>query len=170
MKTRRNIKQGSALAYLIGGLIPYTEPNLKLVFKPSQFFRELSQKSGLAESTLKNALVQAKRENLLSQNESRFNFSKETKRLINRFEKLEATPLRSGYMLVLFDIPQSHDTERRLFVRELKSLRFKQIQKSVWANDHDNRDIVLDIIAELKIGRFVAVTLTHPVFGSHHFE
>lgn len=167
---KRNVRQGSALAYIIEGLLPFTDANLKLTFKSSEFFKELSERTGKAESSLKNALVRAKHQDLIAQHGPRFTFSKEAKRLAERFKKLEAMPLRSGYMLVLFDIPQSHDTQRRLFVRELKALRFKQIQKSVWANDHDNRDIVLDIIAELKIGRFVAISLTHPVFGSHHFE
>lgn len=167
---KKTVRQGSALAHIIEGLLPFTDANLKLVFKSSEFFKELSDKTGKAESSLKNALVQAKHQNLITQSGGNFTFSKEAKQLVERFKKLEATPLRSGYMLVLFDIPQSHDVQRRLFVRELKALRFKQIQKSVWASDHDNRDIVLDIIAELKIGRFVAISLTHPVFGSQYFE
>ncbi|MFO0970815.1 MAG: hypothetical protein U0520_00480 [Candidatus Saccharimonadales bacterium] len=166
----KRIKQGSALGYVIEALIPFSDANLNLTFKPSQFFRELAEKTGKAESSLKNALVKAKKDNLLVLTGSRVHFENEAMILIERFKKLEATPLRSGYVLVLFDIPQSHDYQRRLLVRELKALRFKQIQKSVWASDHDNRDVLLDIVSELKIGRFVAISLTHPVFGSHHFD
>ena len=170
VRNRRSFRKGSAISYVIAGLIPYTEPNLKLTFKPSLFFKELSERSGLAESTLKNALAKAKKENLLNQRLGKVELKAEAKRLIAKFEDSKAVPLDSGYMLVLFDIPQSHDTERRLFVRELKALKFKQIQRSVWASNNDVREIVLDIITELKIGRFVAITLTHPVFGSHYFE
>lgn len=167
---KNTVRQGSAIGYILEGLLPYTDANLKLTFKPTQFYQELSRQTGMAESSLKNALVQAKKQNLIAHTGGKFTFSKHAKMLVNRFKKLEATPLKSGYMLVLFDIPQTHDKARRYLVRELKALRFKQIQKSVWASDHDNRDIILDIISELKIGRFVAISLTHPVFGSHHFE
>ena len=167
---KKTVKQGTALAYVIKGLVPYTQPNLKLVYKPAVFFRELSILSGKSESSLRNALTRAKHENLIEIDESGIVLKRKANRLIDRFRQLEATPLRSGHLLVLFDIPQTHDRQRRIFVQELRALRFENVQKSVWSNDHDHRGLLMDIIAELKIGKFVAIAITHPVFGSHFFE
>ncbi|QQS18897.1 hypothetical protein IPL68_02445 [Candidatus Saccharibacteria bacterium] len=54
------------MVFMLRGLIPYTEENVLLSFKPSTFFYEMSKVSGHSEAALRNAYYRARKQDLFS--------------------------------------------------------------------------------------------------------
>src|SRR5690606_40329333 len=51
--------------YILESMIPYTDANLRLAFKPRSFFYELSKKNKIKEKTVQSAYYRAIRQGLL---------------------------------------------------------------------------------------------------------
>ncbi len=61
------------------------------------------------------------------------------------------------WLMVFFDIPEKTKRTRELFRRQLYSLGFEQMQKSVWVSQYNIRKEIEEIIKILKISKFVKI-------------
>jgi DNA-binding transcriptional regulator PaaX len=156
----RRLHTESALAYVLKGLIPYTEANLKLAFKPSAFFADLDQISRLKERTMKNAYYTACRQGLIELDDGgRPHLTDKGKRKLSVYQPRR---LSGGVQLmVVFDIPERERWKRSRLRRLLVELDFKQIQKSVWVTSNDHKEILSAEIRHSDLGKCVQIYEVH---------
>jgi DNA-binding transcriptional regulator PaaX len=131
-----------ALMYILQGLIPYTEANIKLTFKPNLFFNDLEKIAKRRKQTLRNAYYKAQKSGYIERGADGTPHltAKGLKRLKRyRPERLDT----SARLLVVFDIPEEEAWKRQRLRRLLRELRFVQLQKSVWESEFDHRDLLL---------------------------
>lgn len=144
------MKQGgeSPLIFVLKGLIPYTQANLLLSFKPSAFFYELEKRSGHTRSSIQSAYWRAQRSGLITND----TIPRLTARGQQKLQPYIAQHLTgSAQLLVVFDIPESTALARRRFRLLLRRLHFNQVQKSVWITDFDHRSVLGEAIRELQL-------------------
>jgi DNA-binding transcriptional regulator PaaX len=149
----RRILPSTALEYVILALIPFSEPNLKLAFKPNLFFKDLVKISKLKNKTLRMAYARAQKDGLIGFKSSNPYLTTEGMRQVEFFtaKKLD----RNVCLMVVFDIPEDQSVKRQRLRRLLKELKFTQIQKSVWSSKYDYRDLLLKEIKEARAEEFV---------------
>ncbi len=137
-----------ALIYVLRGLFPPTRENILLSFKPSLFFAELSKVSGYKKHTLEQSYYRACRKGLVSR-ETIPRLTAEGQRVLHPFiaEKLG----KDARLLLIYDIPEYMETERRALKRLLHCLGFEMVQQSVWATDFDHRETIRNAVKELDI-------------------
>jgi len=132
--------------YILESMIPYTDANLRLAFKPRSFFYELSKKNKIKEKTVQSAYYRAIRQGLLEMDGR--NFPRLTEKGRARVQLFQPSTLPSGArLLVIFDIPESERHKRDHLRTLLRELAFEKIQQSVWATKYDHRDY---LAAEIK--------------------
>lgn len=148
-----NKKGYSLVEYVLLGLVPYSKPNLKLVFAPYKFFRELEKLSQAKRSTLQSTLARAQKQGLIKR---KHGVPVLTKQGFERIRPYTAKTLkRDVKLMVIFDIPEKRAYHRRQFRRYLQQLGFKQTQKSVWTTGYDYQTELLEVVTELRLGQFV---------------
>ena len=141
MYSRHKPKEKSAIIFILKALVPYTEANMMLAFKPSRFFTELERISEYKRRSLENAFYQAQRQEFikfkLQKDLKILEITKNGQRLIRPFvaEKFS----RGGKLMIVFDIPEEMSASRNRLRRVLKSWNFYQVQKSVWVTEYDHR-------------------------------
>lgn len=128
------LREKSALAYILIALIPYSRPNLKLVFFPNKFFDDLEKISKYKKSTLKKTYYRAHKSNLIKIDSGKPALSKKGKTLVKIYQP---TKLKNAQLMVVFDIPETKRHKRRVLRTLLRELYFEQIQKSVWVTKYD---------------------------------
>ncbi|QQS18000.1 hypothetical protein IPL68_05105 [Candidatus Saccharibacteria bacterium] len=64
------------------------------------------------------------------------------------------------WRLVLFDIPEEHKRERRLFTDKIKQLGFRYLQQSVWVHPFESRQEITLVTEKLEISRYVTYIIT----------
>ncbi len=146
------LRERSALVYVLIALIPYSKPNMLLAFKPHLFFNELEGISRYKQAVLRSAYWRAQREGLIEQRQNLLVLSDKGRRKIAPFV---AENLQNSQLMVIFDIPEDQSLKRQKFRHILKTWRFRQVQKSVWATNKDYREELLDLIKELDLGDYV---------------
>lgn len=146
-------REKSALTQILLALVPYTEQNLMLTFKPNRFFDELERTSGFSTPTLRVAFSRARNNKLFEIDNERVVFSLKGRQIIQPFiaKKLGG----GGQLMVIFDIPEDSAGLRRKFRSLLIELQFKQIQQSVWMTDKDYREFLADSINDLGLDDWV---------------
>lgn len=147
----------SALRYVLEGLMPFTEANLKLVFRPKNFFDELDKigDERYKRETIRRAYYEARREQLILLDEyGRVVLSERARRQIVPFKPKK---LKGASLLVIFDIPEADKRKREWFRLLLRELKFTQVQKSVWMSEYDCKKIISAGILEQKIEKYVRV-------------
>ncbi len=152
-----NTLPDSALRYVLEALIPYTQANIKLAFKPSEFFNDLEhidRKKQYSRSSLRRAYHQAKRAGYIDTSGKTPTISAGARRML---EPYQPTRLESARLIVMFDIPEIHKTQRDKFRQLLRELRFDQVQKSVWSSEFDSRDIIRQAVVDLGIADYTVV-------------
>lgn len=158
MKNRKN----SSLTYILESLIPFTEANLNMTFRPNAFFNELDKRDHYSRSTLKQSFYKARATGLITFSDGRIQLSEKARALV---AKIDAEVLKNDTVfMVIFDIPEDLSVKRRQLRSLLKELAFTQAQKSVWISRNDHRKIVLDLIDELDMHPYVKTFLCNPVF------
>lgn len=66
------------------------------------------------------------------------------------------------WRLVIFDVPERVRGRRDFFRKELESLGFHQLQKSVWVTPYPLPDEFFELVSELALGKhFRAITAHH---------
>ncbi|HTE22525.1 MAG TPA: hypothetical protein VK674_05800 [Candidatus Limnocylindria bacterium] len=164
MKRSRSTKDlpNSALAYVLEALIPYSDANVKLAFKPHLFFNDLEniarQKQSLSyrRQTLRNAFYHAKRSGFIE-------FSKSGGPRLTRKGEAYLKPYEpsklgdSARLMVIFDIPEEQRAKRRYLRLILRQLKFKMVQQSVWISKYDCKTILHDEIEAYELQAYVQI-------------
>lgn len=142
------------MAFVLKALIPYTQPNLLLAFKPGLFFAELEKISGYKRRYLEEVARRAVEKGLIEQKKNRQLRLTELGRR-TALPYVAGTLPDGGRLMVIFDIPEDMATARKQFRRLLIKWGFKQIQKSVWLTNYDHRESVSMAIEELELQGYV---------------
>ncbi len=155
-------KEQSALVFVLKGLmVPYSNANLLLAFKPGLFFIELEKISRLKKRTLQNAFYAAQKQELIKKEEAVYRLTELGRKTIAPYTAQNLP--RDGKFMVAFDIPENMATTRSRFRRILKTWNFQRIQKSVWVTTYDHRDSVKDLVAELSLDDYVVLYECSPI-------
>lgn len=128
--------------------MPYTQENIKLAFKPSQFFAELERIHGHSSKSFKRIYSHAKRNGLITNDP----VPRLTAKGARKIAPFVATKLGGeAKLMIAFDIPEHSSLLRNRLRRLLKNLRFTQVQKSVWITEYDYRDILCQAVKEMEL-------------------
>ncbi len=147
-------KKHPALIFVLRGLMPYTQENFLLSFKPGLFFAELEKVSGYKQATLRATYYRAKQQGLIAQDI----VPALTEKGLRKLRPYAARKLgNNARLIVLFDIPQPKAHIRDALRRLLKSLGFTMIQRSIWVTDIDHRKTLLEAIEKLDLKDYVEV-------------
>ncbi len=150
-------KYRSSTHYVLAGLIPYTEANLKLSFKPSAFLRDLEKLDHITmnKKALEGAYYRAIRRGLIKLDPR--GIPRLTDKGIQKVRPYRPQKLKDSKLLVLFDIPEAERFKRTHLRLLLKELAFTQVQKSVWMSDKDHRQYLKSEIREHSLQDYVAI-------------
>ena len=146
------IRKTSATTYLLLALIPYTEPNLKLAFKPNLFFNDLENLTEHSPQNLRLAYARATKNGWIQFDNDKVKLSLEARQSIQPFI---ARKLSGAKLMVIFDIPEDYSHLRHKFRAILKHLEFNQVQQSVWMTDRDYKDILVETVNKLGLNECV---------------
>lgn len=160
MQYKKHTK-GSSIGYVLEALIPFTDANLKLAFRPNAFFNELEKRGHMNAASARSAYYEAKRRKLIT-------FEERIPRLSEQALSLLAinppTALSSDKRcMVIFDIPEEYANKRRQLRTLLKELKFTQEQRSVWVSSVDHSPIVLELIRELSLQPYAKMYLASAI-------
>lgn len=137
-RQRLHAKYRSTTHYILSSIIPYTESNLKLTFKPNLFFTDLEKLSDKRYSydALRTSYYRAIRSGFMQVDDNGVPQLTEAGNIqLKRYQPQKLKGAAS--VLVIFDIPE-HQRGRRQKLRSiLRELRFVQIQQSVWQSEYD---------------------------------
>jgi DNA-binding transcriptional regulator PaaX len=147
---------------VLKALIPYTEQNMKLAFKPNLFFNDLERITRSNRQTLANTLSRTKRQGLVK---NRGGVPVLTKKGLAKLKELQSPDLLAGWLLVSFDIPETRRHDRYTLRSYLRLHGFRQLHKSLWANEYDYTQDLKGIIAELKLGQYVGIFVAASVYA-----
>jgi DNA-binding transcriptional regulator PaaX len=146
----------TTLEYLLIALIPYSRPNLKLVFTPRHFFTDLEKIRKVKRANARNAYYRSLKKGLIEIGPD--NLPRLTLKGRQKIQPFVAKKLgRNAKLMVIFDIPESEAWKRRHLRLLLKELRFQQMQKSVWMSDYDHREILRSEIKEYHLEDYVQI-------------
>jgi hypothetical protein len=149
------------MIFVLKSLIPYSNENFMLAFKPHLFFAELEKISYYKRRSLENALRLAERQKLIERQANVVRLTEAGKSVIRPFV---AQQLPNGArLMVIFDIPEDKAVIRNRFRRSLQAWHFDQIQKSVWVTVYDHRQSVKELATELDISENVQLYECAPV-------
>lgn len=150
-------RQESAIIFILKGLVPYTEANLMLSFKPGLFFAELEKISRYKRHALEVAMYEAQKQKLIKkkvkQNQNVIRLTELGQKILRPFVAQQLSD--NAKLMIIFDIPEDMAIARARLRRVLRSWNFEIIQKSVWATSYDHRQSVNELIKELEIGPYV---------------
>jgi DNA-binding transcriptional regulator PaaX len=148
------IRKTSATTYLLLALLPYTEPNMKLAFKPNQFFDDLDKLTDHSKSSLQIAFKRAINKGWVQLDDKEIKLSLEARQSIEPFV---ARKLSGAKLMVIFDIPENLASLRQKFRLVLKQLGFIQIQQSVWMTDRDYHKILVETINKFDLNDYIEI-------------
>lgn len=164
----------SALKYILESLIPYTEANIKLSFKPSLFFKDLesierqrhwlkhkqNNQRQFKRQTLRNQFYNARVQGLIVFDE--YNIPRLTSKGRELIRPYRPQKLGHGaQLMIIFDIPEAERGKRQHLRLLLKELGFKKVQQSVWTSQHDHRDYIKSEVRMLGLKDCVQVYECH---------
>lgn len=140
--TQQGVFPRSALRYTLEALVPYTDANSKLAFKPHLFFNELEKidaERHYSRATLKRAYYEAKRKGYITSDDGQPRLSSMAQQKLRPFQPAKRT---DSYLMVVFDIPENERWKRRWFRLLLVEMKFEQIQKSVWVSKYESKEVL----------------------------
>lgn len=149
----------STLKYILESIVPYSDANLKLAFKPHWFFIDLEniarrQQREHTYSKVRSAYYRAVKKGYITLERGRPQL---TARGLQKVKPYVPKKLRGAQLMVIFDIPESERHKRRHLRVLLKELKFRQIQKSVWVTDYDYRDILKMEVKDQQTSDYVLI-------------
>lgn len=151
----------TAMRYVLEALLPYSDANLKLAYKPHAFFNDLEKISRYSRASIRKAYYTARRQGLVTLTDAGTPILSEL--AIDSLRPYTPQRLDNSKILVMFDIPESLKARRSTLRLALKELRFQQVQKSVWSSKYDSRDILRKIISNLAIDDYVEIFEALPI-------
>ncbi len=151
---------------LKGIMVPYSEANLALAFKPHTFFNELEkierkqkwlkERRSTNAAVFKNHYYRYIKKGLIEIGPQGFPVL--TERGIAQLKKYEPKKLRSdAVVMVIFDIPELSRLKRSRLRTVLRQFRFTQVQKSVWQSKYDVAKYVSLEIQQQKLDGMVKI-------------
>jgi len=149
----RQYKQQSALVFILKSFIPYSNESLMLAYHPHRFFNQLEKISRYKRQTLERTYNRGIQRGLISKQDKRLT----TKGLRAVQPYIAANLERGARLMVAFDIPEDSTNSRRRFREILKAWQFKQEQKSVWSTERDLREVLVEVIKELELEKYVEI-------------
>lgn len=155
---RLHAKYRSTTHYVISSLIPYTESNLKLSFRPNAFFNDLEKLSDHKHSkeAVRMSYYRALKRGLIEVgDDSRPRLTDVGVKQLKRYEPQKLCGEAS--VLVIFDIPERERELRRQLRTLLRELKFEQIQQSVWRSEYDVMEYLVPEIRDNGLDRYVQV-------------
>ncbi len=149
--------------HILKGLLPYTQENVLLSFKPSSFFNELesiSRKQGshaqrIKASTYRQSYYRAIKKGLININQQGQPSITELGEA--QLSIYEPKQLPGAVLLVIFDIEEREKAKRHELRLLLRMLKFRLIQRSVWSSQYDSREILAKEIQRLGLDDSVVV-------------
>ncbi len=149
------MRSQSALVSVLKALIPYSQENLMLSFKPNQFFNELERSSSYKKKTLQTALWRAKQQGLIKRDGKLVQLTNQGLELMRPHTGTRLD--KNARLMVSFDIPEGKAHIRRRLRLLLREWRFEQAQKSVWVSQYDYGKLLIESIKELDAEEYVQV-------------
>lgn len=156
----KKVRNDSALRYILESLVPYTEANLLLTFKPNKFFDELDKKSFRKRQTWRNAYSKARKNGLIKVDDE--GVPKLTPKGQKSLKRYKAKKLGKGVeLMIIFDIPEVERGKRQQLRLLLKELKFRQVQKSVWTSELDGRSHIESEAKYYGFGKYIELYEVH---------
>lgn len=131
-------KYRSTTHFVLSSLLPYTESNLKLTFRPTAFFKDLENISGgsYSASAVSASYYRAVGRGLMSIDEK--GNLELTSKGVSQLRRYEPKKLKgAASVLVIFDIPEEQRHLRRRLRMLLREFHFVLLQQSVWQSEYD---------------------------------
>ncbi len=166
MYGKKNVEQRykSATHYILASLVPYTEANLKLSFKPHAFFDDLERLDRYADykrSSLEVSYHRAVKKGLIDTSGRHPSLTEGGER---KLEKYQPKVLGEGArLLLIFDIPEDERVKRNRLRALLRELKFTYVQQSVWATKYDVLDYLRDEITANGLQAYVKLYESSPI-------
>lgn len=148
------IRGRSSIGYILEALLPYSDANFKLLFKPHQFFKDLEKISNYKRRTIQNAFYELRKKGLI---EFEGGIPRLTEKGFTRLQAYKPSKLKNAYFMIIFDIPESERNKRQKLRLLLRELKFVQVQKSVWITQYDIRDYLKAEVKDLQLDEYVKV-------------
>jgi len=150
----------SAIKYVLEGLVPYTDANLKLAFKTTVFMDDLEKiirnKKTVSKKSLQNAYYRAIKRGWVAIDDN--GMPKLTALGRSQIEPYDPSLLdKNTVLMVIFDIPEAQRPKRDRLRLVLKDLGFEQVQKSTWTSRLDYREHLKDEIKYSGLEEYVRV-------------
>lgn len=149
-------KYRSTSHYVLSALVPYTEANLKLAFKPNIFFDDLAN---LSETAMNKAALKTSYYRLVQKGcieldtRGQPTLSDKGKQQLSLYEP-QKLPGGAGLLLV-FDIPENQRAKRDHLRTLLRELKFRMIQQSVWHTAYDSREYLRTELEKYQLTPYV---------------
>lgn len=153
-KPKKRIRASSCLEYVLEALVPFTESNLKLIYRPNQFFNDLDTLSKYKKRTLQNAFYKLKKSGYVEMDQG---IPKLTQKGLLKLQYYKPKKLKRACLMVIFDIPEEERNKRSQVRTLLKELKFVQSQKSVWISKYDARDYLTAEILQFGLQDYIKV-------------
>lgn len=125
----------TTLEYVLWSLLPYSQMNLKLAFKPHLFFNDLEKISRRRKQSIRNVYYKAIKSGLIEYGSDKM--PRLTEKGRSKLQRYQPKKLAGGQLMVVFDIPEKQRTKRQRLRTVLREFKFQQIQKSVWVSQYD---------------------------------
>jgi DNA-binding transcriptional regulator PaaX len=135
--------------FIIASLVPFTDPNLKLIFKPSQFFKDMSALQNISENAARNAFYRLMKSGMVQMDDA--GIPHITKKGLLALTPYTSKELKNSRIMVIFDIPEQERWKRRQLRSLLRELSFTQVQKSVWVSKYDSREYIKAEVQRLEL-------------------
>ena len=154
---RLHKKYRSSLHYVLSGLVPYSEANLKLSFSPNRFFNDLEMlnSNDYRAATLQGSYYRAIKNGLVEISDGMPRLTADGKRRLDRYQP-QLLP-NSAAVLLIFDIPESHRQLRNRLRATLRELYFTQVQQSVWQTEYDVIEYLTETIQAEGLEEYVQI-------------
>ncbi len=157
------IRPSESTVFILKALIPYSQPGLKLAFKPAEFFNELERIDGRKKrkkhfknrASMRTRLHQIQARGMIEFDEH--GQPRLTQKAYRSLEIFEPKKLKGAVLLVAFDVPEIERQKRGELRAWLRALRFKKVQQSVWQSRYDGRRILLQEIQRMGLKNCVSI-------------
>ena len=155
-------KYKSLTHYVLAALVPYSQPNLKLVFSSKHFFADLYKIDRYKNQTLRNAYHRCIKQGLV-EIDTQSGMPTITAKGKKTLSLYKGKYLKNSQLMVIFDIPEVNKYKRQQLRLLLKQLEFKQVQKSVWVSQKDSREYLNSEIKRLNLNKDVLLFECHSI-------
>ncbi len=148
-------KYRSSRQLLLEALIPYTEANIKLAFKPSLFFSDLEKASRYKQRSLQNSFYKLKKQGFIEFGQDGQPYV--TDKGMAQLQLYRPKKIKDAHIMVIFDIPEEDRNKRNQLRALLRQLRFVKTQQSVWMTKYECRQYLTAEIERLDLKDYVKV-------------